>query len=112
MIDQDDIDDLLDRLREFPDRLRALTAGAEDDDLSRAAAGGGWAEESTESAGPTGAEVAIRTTTRARTTAAVRRTGVRTLVLPASRTGRMARWSRRGSRGAGPAVAGGESGAG
>ena len=42
MIDQDDIDLLLDRLREFPDRLRALTAGVEDDDLSRAAAGGGW----------------------------------------------------------------------
>jgi hypothetical protein len=42
MIDQDDIDDLLDRLREYPDRLRALTADAEDDDLSRAAPGGGW----------------------------------------------------------------------
>ena len=42
MIDQDDIDLLLDRLREFPDRLRALTADVDDDDLSRAAAGGGW----------------------------------------------------------------------
>ena len=42
MIDQDDIDHLLDRLREFPDRLRALITDASDDDLSRAAAGGGW----------------------------------------------------------------------
>jgi len=42
VIDQDDIDLLLDRLREFPDRLRALTADASDDALSRAAAGGGW----------------------------------------------------------------------
>lgn len=42
MIDQDDIDLLLDRLRDFPDRLRELTADAEDDDLARAGAGGGW----------------------------------------------------------------------
>lgn len=42
MIDHDDIDRLLDRLREFPDRLRALIADVRDDELSRAAAGGGW----------------------------------------------------------------------
>ncbi|HEX5165236.1 MAG TPA: DinB family protein [Thermomicrobiales bacterium] len=42
MIDQDDIDQLLDNLREYPDRLRDLTAGVDDDELSRAAAGGGW----------------------------------------------------------------------
>jgi hypothetical protein len=42
MIDQEDIDQLLDNLREFPDRLRDLTANADDDELSRAAAGGGW----------------------------------------------------------------------
>lgn len=42
MIDQEDIDQMLDGLREFPDRLRALIADCSDDDLSRAAAGGGW----------------------------------------------------------------------
>lgn len=42
MIDQDDIDLLLDRLREYPDRLRALIVDVSDEDLSRAAAGGGW----------------------------------------------------------------------
>ncbi|MGH9173671.1 MAG: DinB family protein, partial [Vicinamibacterales bacterium] len=42
MIDQDEIDELIDRLREFPDRLRALIANASDDDLARAAPGGGW----------------------------------------------------------------------
>jgi hypothetical protein len=42
MIDSDDIDQLLDRLREFPQRLRDLIADREDAELSRAAAGGGW----------------------------------------------------------------------
>lgn len=42
MIDHDDVDRILDHLREFPDRLRALTAGVDDEELSRAAAGGGW----------------------------------------------------------------------
>ncbi len=42
MIDQDDIDLLLDRLREFPDRLRTLIADTDDEHLARAAAGGGW----------------------------------------------------------------------
>ena len=42
VIDQDDIDQLLDHLRECPDRLRSIIADVPDDELSRAAAGGGW----------------------------------------------------------------------
>lgn len=42
MIDQDGIDDLIDRLREYPQRLRDVVADRPDTELSRAAAGGGW----------------------------------------------------------------------
>lgn len=42
MIDQEDIDLLLDRLREFPDLLRELIADTDEEQLARAGAGGGW----------------------------------------------------------------------
>ena len=42
MIDQDELDDLIDRLRAYPDRLRRIIADASDGELAKAAAGGGW----------------------------------------------------------------------
>jgi hypothetical protein len=42
MIDADDIDQLVDRLREYPQHLRDTIAGRDDAELSRAAPGGGW----------------------------------------------------------------------
>jgi hypothetical protein len=42
MIDAEDIDELLDRLRAFPDQLRALISGRSENELTRAAPGGGW----------------------------------------------------------------------
>jgi hypothetical protein len=42
MIDTEQTDDLLERLREFPNLLRSMIQGVSDQRLSRAAAGGGW----------------------------------------------------------------------
>lgn len=42
MIDADQIDNLLDTLRNAPHRLRDIVAGRDDAELTRAAVGGGW----------------------------------------------------------------------
>ena len=42
MIDEQRIDDLIERLRAFPQRLHALTLDRSEDDLCRASVDGGW----------------------------------------------------------------------
>jgi hypothetical protein len=42
MIDTEPTDTLVERLREFPNRLRSMIQGVSDQRLKRAAAGGGW----------------------------------------------------------------------